>query len=40
VNGNFVLAALMEMGVVILQFSEDEPNLEDIFMRSTEGTVT
>ena len=40
VNGNRVLAALLEHDVHILEFAEDEPNLEDIFMRSTAGKVT
>jgi ABC-2 type transport system ATP-binding protein len=39
-NGNFVLAELLEHNIRILQFAEDEPNLEEIFMRSTEGKVT
>lgn len=39
-NGNFVLAELLEHNMRILQFAEDEPNLEEIFMRSTEGKVT
>lgn len=39
-NGNFVLAALIEADLRIVEFSEDAPNLEDIFMRSTVGRVT
>jgi ABC-2 type transport system ATP-binding protein len=37
---NFVLAELLKHGIRILQFAEDEPNLEEIFMRSTAGKVT
>ncbi len=37
---NFVLAELLQHGIRILQFAEDEPNLEEIFMRSTAGKVT
>jgi ABC-2 type transport system ATP-binding protein len=39
-NGNFVLAELLKHNIHILQFAEDEPNLEEIFMRSTAGKVT
>ena len=39
-NGNFVLAELLRHDIRILQFAEDEPNLEEIFMRSTAGKVT
>ena len=39
-DGNFILAALLEQDVRILHFSEDEPDLEEIFMRSTVGKVT
>jgi len=39
-NGNFVLAELLKHDIRILQFAEDEPNLEEIFMRSTAGKVT
>ena len=39
-NGNFLLKELVNRGVHILQFAEDEPNLEEIFMRSTAGNVT
>ncbi|MFN9717608.1 MAG: ATP-binding cassette domain-containing protein [Planctomycetota bacterium] len=37
---NFLLAALLRADIRILQFSENELNLEDIFMRSTAGRVT
>lgn len=39
-NGNFVLAELLKHDIRIVQFAEDEPNLEEIFMRSTAGKVT
>jgi ABC-2 type transport system ATP-binding protein len=39
-NRNFVLAELLKHNVRILQFAEDEPNLETIFMQSTAGKVT
>lgn len=39
-NCNFVLAELLKHDIRILQFAEDEPNLEEIFMRSTAGKVT
>ena len=39
-GGNFVLEALLRHDIRILQFAEDEPNLEEIFMRSTAGKVT
>jgi len=39
-NCNFVLAALLQHDIRVLQFAEDEPNLEEIFMRSTVGKVT
>lgn len=39
-NGNFVLAELLKHDIRILQFAENEPNLEEIFMRSTAGKVT
>lgn len=39
-NGNLVLNELLKQDIRILHFSEDEPNLEEIFMRSTEGKVT
>jgi ABC-2 type transport system ATP-binding protein len=39
-NGNFLLVELLKHDIRILQFSEDELNLEEIFMRSTSGKVT
>jgi ABC-2 type transport system ATP-binding protein len=39
-DGNFVLAKLLEHDIRILQFAEDAPDLEEIFMRSTVGKVT
>ena len=39
-NRNFVLAELLKHDIRILQFAEDEPTLEEIFMKSTEGKVT
>ncbi len=39
-SGNFILAALIEANLPIVEFSEDAPNLEEIFMRSTVGRVT
>lgn len=39
-NGNFVLRELLQHDIRILQFIEDQPNLEQIFMRSTAGKVT
>ena len=39
-TGNFALAALLAHEIHILQFAEDTPNLEEIFMRSTAGKVT
>jgi len=39
-TGNFVLAELLQHDIRILQFAEDAPNLEEIFMRSTAGKVT
>lgn len=39
-NGNFILTALIEADLRIVEFSEDAPNLEEIFMRSTVGRVT
>lgn len=38
--GNRVLAELIAREIRILQFADDEPNLEEIFMRSTAGKVT
>ena len=39
-NSNYLLAALLQHDIRVLQFSENEINLEEIFMRSTAGTVT
>lgn len=39
-NSNYLLAALLQHDVRILQFSENESNLEEIFMKSTAGKVT
>ena len=39
-DGNFVLAELLRHNIRILQFAEDAPDLEEIFMRSTAGKVT
>ncbi len=39
-NSNYLLAALLEHDIRVLQFSENETNLEEIFMRSTAGKVT
>lgn len=39
-NRNFVLAELLKHDIRILQFAEDEPSLERIFMQSTAGKVT
>ena len=39
-NRNFVLAELLKNDIRILQFAEDEPSLEQIFMQSTAGKVT
>ncbi len=39
-DGNFILKALIEKNLRIIQFAEDAPNLEEIFMRSTAGKVT
>lgn len=39
-NCNFILSELLSHDIRILQFAEDEPNLEEIFMRSTAGKVT
>ena len=39
-NSNYILAALLQHNVRVLQFVENETNLEDIFMRSTAGKVT
>ncbi|MFO1092626.1 MAG: ABC transporter ATP-binding protein [Planctomycetaceae bacterium] len=37
---NFVLAALLEERIRIVQFADEEPSLEEIFIRSTAGKVT
>ncbi len=39
-NCNFILAELLKHEIRVLEFAEDEANLEEIFMRSTAGTVT
>ncbi|MEM7384581.1 MAG: DUF4162 domain-containing protein, partial [Verrucomicrobiota bacterium] len=39
-NCNYVLSRLIEEGIEILEMKEDEPDLEDIFIHSTEGKVT
>lgn len=39
-NSNYLLAALLQADIRVLQFAENEVNLEDIFMRSTAGKVT
>ena len=39
-NSNYILAALLHHQIRVLQFSENEVNLEEIFMRSTAGKVT
>ncbi len=39
-NSNYILAALLQNNIRVLQFVENETNLEDIFMRSTAGKVT
>lgn len=39
-NSNYLLAVLLEHDIRVLQFSENETNLEEIFMRSTAGKVT
>ena len=39
-NRNFVLAELLKHDIRVLQFAEDEPSLEQIFMQSTAGKVT
>ncbi len=39
-NSNYLLAALLQNEIRVLQFSENEVNLEEIFMRSTAGRVT
>ncbi len=39
-DSNYLLAALLQHQIRVLQFSENETNLEEIFMRSTAGKVT
>lgn len=39
-NSNYLLASLLQHQIRVLQFSENETNLEEIFMRSTMGKVT
>lgn len=39
-NRNFILMELIKHDIRILQFAEDEPSLEKIFMQSTAGKVT
>ena len=39
-NVNFTLGILLEHDIRVLQFAEDEPSLEEIFMRTTAGKVT
>lgn len=39
-NRNFILAELLKHDIRILQFAEDEPSLEQIFMKTTAGKVT
>jgi len=39
-NCNFILAELLRHEIRVLEFAEDEPDLEEIFMRSTAGKVT
>ena len=39
-DANFVLRALIEAQVTVLDFREEGPRLEDVFMRQTEGAVT
>lgn len=39
-NRNFLLAELLKQQIRVLQFVEDEPSLEEIFMKSTAGKVT
>ena len=39
-DSNYLLAALLQHRIRVLQFSENETNLEEIFMRSTAGKVT
>lgn len=39
-DGNFLLAALLQHEIHVLQFHDSDTNLEEIFMRSTAGRVT
>lgn len=39
-DANFVLRTLIEAEITILDFREEGPRLEDVFMRRTEGAVT
>ena len=39
-NSNFVLAEMLKLEIRVLHFTEDQPDLEEIFMRSTAGKVT
>jgi ABC-2 type transport system ATP-binding protein len=39
-NCNFILAELLAREIEVLAFAEDEPSLEEIFLRSTAGKVT
>ena len=39
-DSNYLLAALLQHQIRVQQFSENETNLEEIFMRSTAGKVT
>lgn len=39
-NSNYLLAELLKNDIRVLQFAENETNLEEIFMRSTVGKVT
>lgn len=39
-NCNYILRALIENGVEILEMTEQRPDLEDIFMGSTKGVVS
>ncbi|MDA1232069.1 MAG: ABC transporter ATP-binding protein [Planctomycetota bacterium] len=39
-NSNYLLATMLQQDIRVLQFSENETNLEEIFMRSTAGKVT
>jgi hypothetical protein len=39
-DANVALSALIRAGFVVLQFDEEGPRLEDVFMRETEGMIT